>query len=129
METKGIVSWIVNGSTTHLDREDATGEIPWIEHPRFKGVFLKHIIKGVDTNGMLSCHMVRIDANAVLEDHIHDNQWELHEVIEGDGKFVLNSKETAYHPGRIWQPHIRAILAEKRIRDGSGKTMPLFGGR
>lgn len=101
METREITARMANGSTTYMDRDEATEEIPWNEHPKFKGVFLKHIIKGIDTDGMLSCHMVRIDPNAILEDHIHDNQWELHEVIEGEGKFVLESKETLYHPGRM----------------------------
>ena len=101
METREITACIANGSTTYMDREESTGEIPWNQHPKFKGVYLKHIIKGTDTDGMLSCHMVRIDANAILEEHDHENQWELHEVIEGEGKFVLESKETPYHPGRI----------------------------
>jgi quercetin dioxygenase-like cupin family protein len=101
MGTKEIVTFMENGSTTYIDRDKATGEIPWNEHPKFKGVFLKHIIQGIDTDGMLSCHMVKIDPNAILEDHAHENQWELHEVIEGEGIFFLESKETLYHPGRM----------------------------
>ena len=101
MERREIAACMANGSTTYMDRDEATGEIPWNEHPKFKGIFIKHIIKGIDTDGMLSCHMVRIDPNAILEDHLHDNQWELHEVIEGEGKFVLESKETLYNPGRM----------------------------
>jgi len=101
METREITASMANGSTTYMDRDDATGEIPWNQHPKFKGVYLKHIIKGTDTGGMLSCHMVRIDPNAILEEHVHEDQWELHEVIEGEGKFTLESKETPYHPGRM----------------------------
>ncbi|MCX5811811.1 MAG: cupin domain-containing protein [Proteobacteria bacterium] len=101
METREIVACMANGSATYMDREEMMGEIPWNQHPVFKGVFLKHIVKGTDTEGMLSCHMVRIDPNAILEEHAHENQWELHEVIEGNGKFVLESKETPYHPGRM----------------------------
>ena len=99
METKEIVACMANGTTTYVDRDDAAGEIPWNQHPKFKGVYLKHIIKGTDTEGKLSCHMVRIDPDAILEEHIHENQWELHEVIEGDGKFLLDKKETFYYPG------------------------------
>jgi quercetin dioxygenase-like cupin family protein len=101
METKDMVSCMANGTTTYLDREDAAGEIPWNQHPKFKGVYLKHLIKGADTEGKLSCHMVRIDPDAILEEHIHENQWELHEVIAGEGKFVLDEKETPYNPGRM----------------------------
>jgi quercetin dioxygenase-like cupin family protein len=101
MDTRESAACMTNGSTTYKDRDDATGEIPWYEHPKFNGVYLKHIIKGADTGGMLSCHIVRIDPHAVLEDHVHEDQWELHEVIEGEGTFVLESRETPYHPGRM----------------------------
>ncbi len=101
METRGITACMTNGSTTYMVRDEATGKIPWNPHPKFTGVYLKHIIKGTDTQGMLSCHMVRIEPHAVLEDHVHENQWELHEVLEGEGTFVLESKSTPYHPGRM----------------------------
>ncbi len=101
METREITACMTNGSITFTDREDATEDIPWDQHPKFKGVFLKHIIKGADTDGMLSCHIVKIDPDAVLEEHVHENQWELHEIIEGEGRFILESKETLYHPGRM----------------------------
>jgi quercetin dioxygenase-like cupin family protein len=73
----------------------------WQEHPKFKGVYLKHLIKGTYTNGMLSSHMVRINPHAVLEEHVHDTQWELHEVIEGEGMFLLDKCEAPYYPGRM----------------------------
>lgn len=99
METKEIVACIANSITTYVDRDDAAGKIPWNQHPKFKGVYLKHLIKGADTDGKLSCHMVKIDPNAILEEHIHENQWELHEVIEGEGQFLLDAKQTRYYPG------------------------------
>jgi len=101
METREISAYIANGTTIYLDREEATAEIPWNQHPQFKGVYLKHLIKGADTDGKLSCHMVKIDPGAVLEEHIHENQWELHEVIEGEGKFFLDTKEAPYYPGHM----------------------------
>lgn len=101
METREIAVCLANGTTTYVDRDDAAGEIPWNQHPKFKGVYLKHLIKGADTDGKLSCHMVKIDPDAILEEHIHENQWELHEVIEGEGKFILDTKETPYYPGRM----------------------------
>jgi mannose-6-phosphate isomerase-like protein (cupin superfamily) len=101
MKTREITGCMANGSITYKDREDATESIPWNQHPKFKGVYLKHIIKGTDTEGMLSCHMVKIEPHAILEEHIHENQWELHEIIEGEGKFIIESKETPYHPGRM----------------------------
>jgi mannose-6-phosphate isomerase-like protein (cupin superfamily) len=101
METREISACMGNGSITYPDRDDQAADIQWNEHPKFKGVFLKHLIKGVDTSGLLSCHLVQIGPNAVLEEHIHEDQWELHEVIEGEGSFILGTKDTPYHPGRM----------------------------
>lgn len=101
MEASEISAFMANGSITYPDRDDLAGRIEWSEHPKFKGVYLKHLIRGADTDGKLSCHLVRIDPGSILEEHVHENQWELHEVIEGEGSFILGTKETAYHPGRI----------------------------
>jgi mannose-6-phosphate isomerase-like protein (cupin superfamily) len=97
METREIMA----GYITFIDRDVPVEGILWNAHPKFRGVFLKHLIKGTDTGGMLSCHMVRIDPNAIREDHVHENQWELHEVIEGEGSLILESKEEPYYPGRM----------------------------
>ena len=101
MEPTAIAACMANGTTTYVDRDDAAGEIPWNRHPQFNGVQLKHLVKGGDTEGRLSCHMVRIDPGAILEEHTHENQWELHEVIEGEGKFLLDAKEASYYPGCV----------------------------
>ncbi len=101
MQTKEISTCMANGVITYMDRDDQAEHLQWNEHPKFKGVYLKHLIKGQDTGDMLSCHLVRIDPNFVLEDHIHENQLELHEVVEGSGNFVLGDKETTYYPGRM----------------------------
>lgn len=101
METKEISTCMANGTITYIDRDDQTGQIQWNEHPKFKGVYLKHLIRGQDTDGKLSCHLVRIDPDSILEEHIHENQWELHEIIEGEGKFILGTKETTYYPGHM----------------------------
>ncbi len=101
MEAKEISIRLANGSITFVDRDDQAKEIQWNEHAKFKGVYLKHLIKGADTEGKLSCHLVKIDPSCVLEEHIHESQWELHEVIEGEGNFILNAKETSYYPGSM----------------------------
>jgi quercetin dioxygenase-like cupin family protein len=101
MEKKSIALCIENGTVTCKEREYDVCECPWSEHPKFKGVYLKHLVKGTDTNGMLSSHMVKVDPCAVLEEHIHDSQWELHEVIDGEGVFLLGTMETPYYPGRM----------------------------
>ena len=101
MENREISACIANGSITYVERDDQTSNIQWNEHPKFKRVYIKHLIRGADTEGKLSSHLVKIDPDCVLEQHVHEAQWELHEVIEGDGSFVLGTKETPYYPGRM----------------------------
>ncbi len=101
METGEVVRYFSEGSVTFIDREGRTPDVPWSVHPKFEGVWLKHLVKGVDTDGLLSCSMVRLDPGASLEYHVHDGQWELHEVIDGEGVFFMDSRETRYYPGRM----------------------------
>jgi mannose-6-phosphate isomerase-like protein (cupin superfamily) len=101
MGTRGFAANITAGSTTYVDRDDAVREIAWNPHARFEGVSLKHVVRGTDTAGLLSCHVVRLDPGAVLDTHFHETQWELHEVVDGEGMFVLGLRETPYFPGRM----------------------------
>ncbi len=101
METREFSACMANGTIAYLDRDEAVGHIEWIEHPKFKGVFLKHLVKGADTDGQLSCHLVKLDPGCVLEEHTHESQWELHEVIAGEGDCILGAKALPYHPGRM----------------------------
>jgi quercetin dioxygenase-like cupin family protein len=101
MDTKEISTAMANGVITLLDRDDQAERFQWNEHAKFKGVFLKHLVRGADTEGRLSCHLVRMDPDSVLDDHTHEGRFELHEVIEGEGSFILDSRVTAYYPGRI----------------------------
>lgn len=77
METKMISTNIANGTIHYSDRSESITAIKWDKHPKFKGVYLKHIIKSVDTGGLFSSHLVRIDPKCCLE-----NQQKLHEVKE-----------------------------------------------
>ncbi|MCP4109701.1 MAG: cupin domain-containing protein [Desulfobacteraceae bacterium] len=101
MESKEIAACMANGIIACFDKDMEAGVIEWNEHPKFKGVFLKHLIKGADTDGQLSCHIVKVDPGCMLDEHIHEGEWELHEVIEGHGNGIMNSREIPYHPGRM----------------------------
>lgn len=101
MDRRGIMVRLAEGNITFPNRSEAIESLPWNEHPRFKGVFLKHLIRGADTEGKLSCHIVRIDPCCVLEEHVHENQWELHEVMEGEGVLLAYNCETSYYPGQM----------------------------
>ena len=101
MKTSEIVAALTHGTIDYPDRMEDIGNLEWVQHPACKGVFLKHLIKGSDSENSLSCHLVKVEPGAVLAAHIHDPQWELHEVIAGSGSCVLGDKEIAYAPGSM----------------------------
>lgn len=75
--------------------------IPWVKHPVFEGVELKHILKGKDTDEKFSYHLVRIAENKSIKNHIHETQLETHEVISGRGTCINNGIMLTYEPGVI----------------------------
>ncbi len=101
MKTKDIAACINNGTITFTDKVIQVEAINWVAHPSFEGVYLKHLIRGADTEGQLSCHMVKIDPGCTLETHTHAEQWELHEVIGGEGLGMLAEKALSYKAGQI----------------------------
>ena len=90
-----------NGIITGLSNDIKTGTIDWYEHNLFKGVYLKHLIKGIDTNSSLSCHLVKVDPGCSIDTHIHNGKLEVHEVIEGSGICIIGEKTIDYSTGTI----------------------------
>lgn len=80
---------------------EAAEDVAWTAHPTFAGVWMKHLVRGGQTNGLLSCHLVRLDPGCELESHVHETQWELHEVAQGGGQAELSGVGMAYAPGVI----------------------------
>ena len=101
METKMISTNIANGTIHFIDRSESISQTEWTKHPKFKGVYIKNMIKGADTGGLFSSHLVKIDPGCCLENHCHENQLELHEVIEGDGLCQLIGDLFNYHLGKM----------------------------
>lgn len=85
----------INGEC--IDIENLT----WNNHPAYKGVCLKHIIKGESTNNQLSCHIVRINPGSELELHCHPGKTELHEVINGSGTCSIEKSTITYKKGTM----------------------------
>lgn len=81
---------------TDLEANDSKS---WYAHAKFKGVFLKNIIVGNQTDGKFSAHLVKVEPGCILDEHIHPGVTELHEVINGSGNFYLNNKEATYKTG------------------------------
>lgn len=83
----------------YRDREENSCDFEWTEHPKFKGVSMKHLIKGIATEGLFSCHIVKVMPDCCLELHIHEGNIEMHEVMEGTGTCLLDGKEIRYQSG------------------------------
>jgi quercetin dioxygenase-like cupin family protein len=110
METKTIATNIAKGTIHYSDRSENISDVEWAEHPKFKGVYLKHMIKGADTGDIFSSHLVKIDPNCCLDTHCHENELELHEVIEGDGSCQLIKEIFDYHLGKIiWFRQVKMV--------------------
>ena len=88
------------GRTIHtVTGSRSAADSPWKAHPVFAGVALRHLVTAADTQGALSCHLVRLDPGASLASHVHDGQWELHEVVAGAGTAGLGDAVADYRPG------------------------------
>lgn len=74
-------------------------ELPWHEHPVFTGVALKHLITGKDTGGKFSSHLVRVKGGCEIGEHVHAGKWELHEVVQGDGRCIIEGRQVDYRQG------------------------------
>lgn len=73
--------------------------LPWNAHPTFRGVHLKHLVTGASTGGALSAHLVRVEGGCCLEEHVHADKLELHEVVQGAGRCALAGRTVRYEPG------------------------------
>jgi quercetin dioxygenase-like cupin family protein len=73
----------------------------WAPHPKFKGVALQNILTSAETKGRLSVHLVRVEPGCALAEHQHEEQWELHEVLQGAGECWLEEQLASYMPGTL----------------------------
>lgn len=99
MPTKKLAYLFEIGKINHPSLEEETANINWNNHPTYQGVSIKHLIKGESTEGKLSCHLVRVEGGCELKKHVHEGEWELHEVLDGQGTCYLDNKKLVYEPG------------------------------
>lgn len=90
-----------NGSIYTLDNDVMGEDIAYTPHPKFKGVALKHLVTGDMTDGLISCHIVKVEPDCVLDFHSHENSVEIHEIIQGSGICTIGDKEVEYEVGSL----------------------------
>jgi quercetin dioxygenase-like cupin family protein len=92
---------LFNGSEVLTDKMRKSEELTWNEHSSFKGVFMKHLVCGEQTNGAMSCHLVRIEPGHEIGLHLHQGKLELHEVMSGSGSLLRGDVAHEYRPGTV----------------------------
>ena len=90
-----------SGKIFYLKKSTDNSKILWSDHPAYKGVALKHLIKGEGTDNKFSYHLVKINPGCEIGEHIHEGKIETHEVIDGKGICFLNNKQQEYQCGTI----------------------------
>lgn len=101
MIPKMMTNPMAGGTMHYMERTEEIDKMKWIPHPKFEGAFMKHLIKGDDNDHLASCHLVRVNPGCQLSDHIHQEQWEYHHIIEGKGTGYLDGKPMPYSPGTM----------------------------
>lgn len=97
---KELFDCFAKGRLTVAGRLSALAVGPWKEHKDFPGVFLKSLVQRAD-GGLLSCHLVRIEARRGIGRHAHGTSLETHEVVGGSGVCLTPEGEIAYLPGSM----------------------------
>ena len=94
LSENGII--YINGT----ELKKASG-IEWVNHPKFAGVMMKHLVAGKECNDVLSAMLVKIDPQHEIGNHIHEGKAELHKVLSGHGTADVGSYSINYKPGVI----------------------------
>ncbi|MFH0834104.1 MAG: cupin domain-containing protein [Patescibacteria group bacterium] len=90
-----------NGKIIIGESEISVSEIQWQPHPKFEGVWMKHLIKGDKTGEQISSHIVKFEPGKLIDTHAHTENLEVQEVISGTAKGIIGAKEINYQPGTI----------------------------
>lgn len=101
MPTGAIFADMDNGLVILPGGEHPSVDLPWRPHPAFKGVHLKHLVTGKDTEGRFSAHLVKVEPEREIGEHRHEGTLELHEVVQGRGVCHTRGLELDYRPGVV----------------------------
>ena len=94
-----MIEQIEQGQIVTFENNMDMTELKWNKHASCEGVFLKHIVTGKFTDGKFSCHLVKVQAGCEISEHVHQNNWELHEVVAGEATGYLADQKISYVTG------------------------------
>lgn len=107
-----------NGNVKGNISNNEIKSLKWNEHQLFEGVFLKHLITEEETNGQLSCHLVKVNPGCSIDTHIHNEKLEIHEIIDGTGTCTIGESTISYQPGSV--ALIPADIPHKVVAESEG---------
>ena len=93
------VSTIANNTVYFSHSSKNLTDVAWVDHPTFKGIQIKHLLTSAETGNTFSSHLIKVAPDCGLDSHCHEEQKELHEIIDGSGECVLTGKTICYEPG------------------------------
>lgn len=96
VKTAFEIGTIINDSTLN-----SAENVDFIPHKSFKGVSLKLLLGGDKTGGALSLHLVRVEPNCCLENHVHPQNLEVHKIVGGAGTVVIGNSFGEYNVGSV----------------------------
>ncbi|MCK9593107.1 MAG: cupin domain-containing protein [Methanoregula sp.] len=102
MDPKRLMEIFEQGGVFFPETDTGAVTQPWYSHHACEGVFLKDLVKGKETGGKFSYHIVRVSKDCKVMDHNHETQWEWNLVISGKGIFVIGDKEVTMAPGQTF---------------------------
>ncbi len=94
-----MIEQIEQGQIVTLENNTDMTDLKWNKLASCERVFLKHMVTGKFTDGKFSCHLVKVQAGCEISEHVHQNNWELHEVAAGEATGYLADKTISYVTG------------------------------
>jgi len=102
MDQQHISEMFEQGVVIFPRLEIEAADKPWYSPPGWKGVYLKDLVTGKETDGKFSYHIVKIEPNCEVTDHDHETQWEWNVILNGTGVFLLDDTEITAKPGQTF---------------------------
>lgn len=94
-----LLTSFASGNISRISGSKDAKSLAWNPHPSNAGVNLKHLITGDETEGRFSVHLVKLDPGAIIGEHVHEDHWELHAIVGGDGVCAVERNAVTYEAG------------------------------
>lgn len=81
--------------------ESQNSQVDYAPHKKFAGVYMLHLVTGEQTEGRFSSHLIKVDPSCMLDVHVHPEQIEVHQVVQGTAECQIGDTHLSYAPGVV----------------------------